>query len=67
MEEIRLGDVVQMRKAHPCGSSEFKVLRTGVDIKLECCGCGRVIMQPREKTLKAIKKVVAAADEKTEG
>ena len=44
--EIRLGDVVQTRKQHPCGSNEWTVIRTGADIKIKCSGCGRIADQP---------------------
>ena len=47
MEEIRLGDVIQTRKAHPCGSDRWQVIRIGADIKIKCLGCGRVVMMER--------------------
>ncbi|MBR2134539.1 MAG: DUF951 domain-containing protein [Eubacterium sp.] len=55
--EIKLGDIVVMKKAHPCGSKEFEVTRLGVDYKLKCCGCGREVMTPRVKAQKNIKAV----------
>lgn len=58
MEEIRLGDVVQMRKAHPCGSVEWTVTRTGADIKIRCSGCDRIVMMDRETFLKRRKKLL---------
>lgn len=58
MEEIRLGDVVQMRKPHPCGSVEWTVTRTGADIKIRCSGCDRVVMMDREVFLKRRKKLL---------
>ena len=39
MDEIRIGDVVMTKKKHPCGSSEWTVIRTGADIKMKCSGC----------------------------
>ena len=57
-EEIRLGDIVQTRKQHPCGSSEWTVIRTGADIKIRCNGCGRIVMMDRETFLKRRKKVL---------
>lgn len=56
--EFDLGDVVQMKKTHPCGSSEWEVIRLGADIKIKCTGCGRIVMLPRAKFEKAAKKVV---------
>ena len=62
-EEIRLGDVVQMRKQHPCGSSEWTVIRTGADIKIRCSGCGRVVMLERDAFLKRRKKLLIQGPE----
>lgn len=59
MEEIRLGDVVQMRKAHPCGSDQWKVIRIGADIKIKCLGCGRIVMLERAVFVKRRKKVLS--------
>lgn len=56
--KLELGDRVVMRKPHPCGSKEFEVTRTGVDVKLKCLGCGRIIMDTRESIMKKIKSVV---------
>lgn len=53
-----LGDKVIMKKAHPCGSSEFEIIRLGADIKIKCTNCSRVIMLPRVDFNKKIKKVV---------
>ena len=59
VEEIRIGDVVQTRKQHPCGSSEWTVTRIGADIKMRCSGCGRVVMLDRETFLKRRKKLIS--------
>lgn len=63
VQEIRLGDVVQTRKQHPCGSSEWTVIRTGADIKIKCNGCGRIVMMDRETFLKRRKKVLVQGPE----
>jgi len=55
--KLELGDTVVLKKPHPCGSNRFTVTRTGVDVKLQCCGCGRVLMEERETVLKKIKSV----------
>ena len=47
--DIQVGDVLVMKKTHPCGSREWEVLRTGADFKLHCCGCGREVMGARTK------------------
>ncbi len=56
--EIRLGDVIQTRKPHPCGSAEWTVIRTGADVKMKCSGCGRIVMLDRETFLKRRKKLL---------
>ncbi len=63
VEEIRIGDVVQMRKAHPCGSDRWTVTRIGADIKIRCDGCSRVVMMDRETFLKRRKKLLAQGPE----
>lgn len=44
--DVRLGDTLVMKKAHPCGSKEWKVLRTGMDFRLKCLGCGHEVRAP---------------------
>ena len=55
--QLKLGDIVVMKKAHPCGSKEFEITRLGVDYRLRCTGCGREVMIPRIKADKSIKVV----------
>lgn len=56
--DIRVGDILTMKKKHPCGSDRWEVLRIGADFKLRCIGCGREIMDTRQKFEKQIKKVL---------
>lgn len=56
--DVRPGDILQMKKPHPCGSKEFLVLRAGMDFKIRCKGCGHEIMVPRLKCEKNIKKIL---------
>lgn len=53
-----LGDIIQMRKLHPCGSDQWQVLRTGMDFRLKCCKCGRVVMLPRKKVERGMKSFI---------
>jgi len=55
--DIRVGDVLIMKKPHPCGSARWEVLRIGADFKLRCEGCGREVMGPRSKFEKNVKKI----------
>ncbi|MBQ2633372.1 MAG: DUF951 domain-containing protein [Oscillospiraceae bacterium] len=56
--EIAVGDKLHMKKAHPCGSKDWLVLRVGADFRLRCLGCGREVMGPRSKFEKNVKAVV---------
>ena len=47
--DIQVGDILKMKKKHPCGSAEWEVLRIGADFRLKCVGCGHQIMIPRPK------------------
>lgn len=51
------GDTIRMKKAHPCGSYEWEVLRAGMDFKIKCKGCGHMVMIPRVKLEKNIKEI----------
>jgi hypothetical protein len=57
MTKLEVNDVLILKKGHPCGANSWKVIRTGSDVKLECLGCGRVVMIDRPTLLKRIKKV----------
>ena len=55
--DIRLHDILTMKKTHPCGSHEWEVLRVGMDFRLKCRGCGHEIMVERRKAEKNIKSI----------
>lgn len=55
--DVRVGDVVELKKEHPCGSKRWTVLRVGMDFKLRCQGCGHEVMTPRSKAEKSIRKL----------
>lgn len=65
MDGVTLGDVVEMRKAHPCGAKEWTVIRTGADIKIRCSGCGRIVMLDREAFFKRVKRLVSRPEDAT--
>ena len=58
IEKFDLGDIVQMKKQHPCGCNEFEVIRLGADIKIKCTNCNRIVMIPRIKFVKNAKKII---------
>ncbi len=61
--DIRVGDVLQMKKEHPCGSREWLVLRVGMDFRLRCGGCGHEVMLPRSRAEKNVKKIIRTGEE----
>jgi len=59
MEQLCVGDVVETKKKHPCGSSQWTVIRTGADFKFKCMGCGRIILLSYEDARKRVKRIVS--------
>ena len=55
--DIQIGDVLTLKKKHPCGSNKWRTLRVGADFKLKCLGCGHEIMAPRNRIEKTVKTV----------
>ncbi len=56
--DVKVNDILEMKKAHPCGEKRFLVLRAGMDFRIRCTSCGREVMVPRIKIEKNIKKVI---------
>ena len=57
--EYEIGDIVKLKKPHPCGSQEWEILRVGADFRLKCIGCGHQVMLPRrqvEKSTEGLRK-----------
>lgn len=54
-----VGDIVILKKGHPCGTNQWEVIRVGADFKLKCTGCGRIVMVPRKAFEKSVKKVIS--------
>ncbi|MCQ2978530.1 MAG: DUF951 domain-containing protein [Clostridia bacterium] len=61
--KYNVGDVLKLKKKHPCGSDEWVVTRIGADFKIKCMGCDHVIMIPRHELQKDVKKIVKKAEE----
>ena len=56
--DVRVGDMLVMKKEHPCGSRNWLVLRSGMDFRLRCTGCGHEVLLPRSKAEKNIRQIV---------
>lgn len=62
--DLQVGDVLTLKKGHPCGSNQWEVLRIGADFRIKCLGCGHQIMIPRKKLEKNIKEVAKTLEKK---
>ena len=61
--DVQIGDILRMKKSHPCGCAEWDVLRIGMDFRLRCRGCGRELMIPRLKAEKNFRNIVRNGEE----
>lgn len=59
MNNYDIDTIVEMKKPHPCGTNEWKIIRMGMDIKIKCINCGRSIMIPRKEFEKKLKKIIS--------
>ena len=59
IETFSLGDTVQMKKPHACGSNAWEITRVGADIKIRCLTCGRVVMLDRQDFMRSGKKILS--------
>lgn len=62
MKDYDLNDIVEMKKAHPCGTNRWKIIRMGMDIKIECTGCGHIVMLLRREFERKMKKILEKAN-----
>ncbi len=60
---LKIGDIIKLKKSHPCGSSEWEVLRVGIDFRLRCLGCDHQVMLPRKQVEKGIRSIREASSE----
>jgi hypothetical protein len=63
LPDLQMADVLRLRKPHPCGSTDWVVVRLGADIGLKCLGCGRRILLPRRELARRLKATVSKAAE----
>ena len=61
-DDIHLGDIVRMRKPHPCGATDWQVVRLGADIGIRCQGCGRRVLLPRSQFTRQVKALVSRGE-----
>jgi hypothetical protein len=63
--KFKINDIVELKKPHPCGSKEFKIIRIGSEMRVICCGCGRDMNIDRIKLEKATKRILSSDSEST--
>lgn len=61
-KKYEFGDIVEMKKQHPCGTNKWKIIRMGADIRIKCEGCQHSVMIPRREFEKKMKKVLVSAN-----
>ena len=64
--EYKIGDVVEFKKKHPCGSNKWQIVRIGVDFKFKCLGCNHIITIERPEAIKKIKNRISVGEETNE-
>lgn len=62
MIELHEGDILTLKKAHPCGADRFEVIRAGADVRLKCAGCGKLLLLPRRQVEKGLKAITKKAE-----
>jgi hypothetical protein len=65
--KFSIGDVVRLRKVHPCGGTDWEVMRVGMDFRIKCVTCGRVVMLARPDFEKSVKTVVKSVITENQG
>jgi hypothetical protein len=58
IRQFYVGDIIETKKKHPCGNSQWEVTRVGADMKMKCLKCGRIVMLDRESFEKRVKRVI---------
>ncbi|GAA0502058.1 hypothetical protein GCM10008986_32040 [Salinibacillus aidingensis] len=62
-KQFGMNDVVEMKKPHPCGTNEWRIIRMGMDIRIKCEGCNHSVLIPRKKFEKKLKKIISKAED----
>lgn len=64
MIDFRVGDIIRLKKPHPCGGYEWEIIRLGADLRLKCLTCGHCVMLPRSEVERRLKKILTSSSEK---
>ena len=63
MVKYEVGQLVEMKKGHPCGANSWQIIRVGMDFRLKCTNCGRSVLLPRPRFIKKVKRIIPAGEE----
>lgn len=63
VKKYDLGDIVQLKKKHPCGDDKWEIMRVGVDFRIKCLGCEKQVWLPRREFEKRVKKIIKSSNE----
>jgi len=66
-DKYEIGQLLQLKKKHPCGEDKWEIVRLGADVKLKCSGCGRMVFLEREELTRRTKKILGRSEEKDNG
>jgi hypothetical protein len=61
--KLNIGDIVQLKKQHPCGENKWEIMRTGIDFRIKCLGCQRQVWLPRRELERKIKKIISSRED----
>jgi len=59
----KLGQIVKMKKRHPCGGELWKIIRVGMDFRIKCQNCGRSVMLPRRRFERGVKEIIQGSED----
>lgn len=62
--DLQVGNIIELKKQHPCGSKNFEILRTGADFRIKCLGCEKQIWIPRRELERRVRKITNQEDNK---
>ncbi|HOB87650.1 MAG TPA: DUF951 domain-containing protein [Bacillota bacterium] len=63
MAKFEIGQIVELKKGHPCGANQWRILRVGMDFRIKCLNCGRSVLLPRSRFERRVRKIIAESDE----
>ncbi|MDY6825866.1 MAG: DUF951 domain-containing protein [Bacillota bacterium] len=66
MAKYSVGQLVEMKKGHPCGANCWRIIRVGMDVRIKCLNCGRSVLIPRSRFERRLKKIISEGEQQKE-